>query len=180
MRLSLPGRNKIKSPTMKLFRNEEAIEKKYHVSIYVLIYEFVVGFFELLAGLAMAFFGSQIYEYYRMSLIKELSEDPPDVLAYASEKIVPGLLTHNAYIILYLVVLGLGKVVGAIGLYYKQNWGVDLLVVLIILMAPFQVYELIARPNLAGLLALIGALLIALYLVEFRPAAWVSRILKRK
>ena len=39
--------------------------------------------------------------------------------------IVPNVLTHNTVIVASLLLLGVAKVAGAIGLIYKQNWGVD-------------------------------------------------------
>ena len=163
---------------MRIFRNEELIEKEFHVSVYILVYKFMLGIIEFLVGLAIALFGTKIYTVYQTSLIKELSEDPHDLLARISENFVPNVLTHNTYIIVYLIVLGLAKMVGAIGLIYKQNWGVDLLVGLTIFMAPFQIVNLIIHPNLLDLIYLIFGLLIALYLVEFRPRAWISRVIK--
>jgi uncharacterized membrane protein len=163
---------------MKIFRNEELIEKEFHVSVYILVYKFMLGIIEFLAGLAIALFGTKIYTVYQTSLIKELSEDPHDLLARISENFVPNVLTHSTYIVVYLIVLGLAKILGAIGLIYKQNWGVDLLVGLTILMAPFQIVNLIMHPNLFDLIYLIIGLLIALYLIEFRPKAWISRVLK--
>jgi uncharacterized membrane protein len=163
---------------MKIFRNEELIEKEFHVSVYILVYKFMLGIIEFLVGLAIALFGTKIYTVYQTSLIKELSEDPHDLLARISENFVPNVLTHSTYIVVYLIVLGLAKILGAIGLIYKQNWGVDLLVGLTILMAPFQIVNLIMHPNLFDLIYLIIGLLIALYLIEFRPKAWISRVLK--
>jgi uncharacterized membrane protein len=163
---------------MKIFRNEELIEKEFHVSIYILVYKFTLGIIEFLAGLAIALFGSEIYMLYQTSVIKELSEDPHDLLARLSENFVPNVPTHSTYIVVYLIVLGLAKILGAIGLIYKQNWGVDLLVGLTILMAPFQIVNLIMHPNLFDLIYFIIGLLIALYLIEFRPKAWISRVLK--
>jgi uncharacterized membrane protein len=163
---------------MKIFCNEELIEKEFHVSVYILVYKFMLGIIEFLVGLAIALFGTKIYTVYQTSLIKELSEDPHDLLARISENFVPNVLTHSTYIVVYLIVLGLAKILGAIGLIYKQNWGVDLLVGLTILMAPFQIVNLIMHPNLFDLIYLIIGLLIALYLIEFRPKAWISRVLK--
>lgn len=162
---------------IKRFPREEAIENEFHVSIYIVLYKFLLGVFEFGAGAAIAFFGSALYQLYQTSLIKELSEDPHDLLARLSEGIVPNVLTHNSFVVIYLIVLGLAKMVGAIGLIYKQNWGVDLLVVLTILMAPFQIVNLILHPHIFDLIYLVVGLLIALYLVEFRPRAWVSRLL---
>ncbi len=162
----------------KIFSNEEKIEKEFHVSIYILIYKFMLGLIEMSVGIAIALFGSRIYQLYQTSMIKELSEDPHDLLARLSESIVPNLLTHNTYIVLYFIVLGLAKVLGAVGLVYKKNWGVDLLVGLTIILAPFQIVNLILHPNFFDLLYLVVGILIALYLVEFRPKAWISRVLR--
>jgi uncharacterized membrane protein len=131
----------------KLFSREEQIENEFHVSIYIIVYRFLLGTIEFLAGITIAFFGARIYQLYQTSLIKELSEDPHDLLARLSEAVVPSALTHNTYIVIYLIVLGLAKMAGAIGLVYKKNWGVDLLVGLTILMAPFQIVNLRQHPG---------------------------------
>ncbi len=163
----------------RLSQNEIRIEKEFHVSVYIIAYKFLLGIIEFSAGMTIGLLGSRIYQWYQTSLIQELSEDPHDLLARWSEGIVPGVLTHNTYVVLYLVVLGLAKMVGAVGLVYKQNWGVDLLVALTILMAPFQIANLISHPHLPDLIFLVVGLLIAFYLIEFRPRAWISRLLLR-
>lgn len=162
---------------IRRFPQEQEIEKEFHVSIYIVAYKFLLGFFEFGAGVTIAFFGSRIFQLYQASLLKELSEDPHDLLARLSESIVPNVLTHNTLVVFYLLVLGFAKMIGAVGLVYKQNWGVDLLVVLTILMAPFQIISLILHPHILDLLYLVVGLLIALYLIEFKPKAWISRML---
>ncbi len=164
---------------IKIFPKEQEIENEFHVSIYIVVYKFLLGLFEFGSGVTIGLFGSRIYQYYQASLLKELSEDPHDVLARLSEMVVPNLLTHSGFVVIYLLVLGLAKMIGAIGLIYKQNWGVDLLVVLTILMAPFQIVGLIIHPHILDLLYLVMGLLIALYLIEFKPKAWISRMLLR-
>ncbi len=164
---------------IKIFPREQEIEKEFHVSIYIVVYKFVLGLSEFGAGVTIAFFGSALYRVYESSLIKELTEDPHDVLARLSEMVVPNLLTHSGFVVIYLFVLGLAKMIGAIGLVYKQDWGVDLLVVLTILMAPFQIVGLILHPQVLDLIYLVVGLLIALYLIEFKPKAWVSRLILR-
>ena len=158
---------------------EQRIERELHVSVYIIIYKFLLGLIESSAGLTVALAGSRIYRLYQSSLLKELSEDPHDLLARLSESVVPNLLTHKSYVVIYLVVLGLAKMVGAVGLMYKQNWGVDLLVLLTILMAPFQIVSVILSRHVFDLLYLVVGLLIALYLIEFRPKAWISRMFLR-
>ncbi len=163
----------------RLFSREPEIESEFHVSIYIVVYKFVLGLIEFSAGMTIALAGSRIYQVYQADLLKELSEDPHDLLARLSETVVPNVLTHNTYVVIYLLVLGLAKMIGAVGLVYKQNWGVDLLVLLTILMAPFQIVNLVLHPHIFDLLYLVVGLLIALYLIEFRPRAWVSRLLLR-
>jgi uncharacterized membrane protein len=156
---------------------EEAIEKEYHVSIYIVVYKFILGVSEFLLGIVIVFFGSEIYRSYQASLLRELSEDPHDLIARVSETVVPNVLSHNSFVVLSLIVLGLAKMAGAVGLVRKQNWGVDLLVGLTILMAPFQIISLILHPRIFDFLYLAVGLVIAFYLVEFKPKAWISRVL---
>ncbi len=162
-----------------IFSREPEIESEFHVSSYIVVYKFLLGLIEFSGGMTIALAGSRIYQLYQVSLLKELSEDPHDLLARLSETVVPNVLTHNTYVVIYLLVLGLAKMIGAVGLIYKQNWGVDLLVLLTILMAPFQIVNLVLHPHIFDLLYLIIGLLIALYLIEFRPRAWISRLLLR-
>ncbi len=162
---------------MNLTTREQQLEQELHVSIYIVIYKFILGLVELASGLALVFFGERIYRVVQASLLKELSEDPHDILARLAETIVPNVLTHGGFVVISLVVLGVAKIAGAIGLVYKQNWGVDLLVGLTMIMAPFQIVNLILHPHIFDLLYFVVGLLIALYLIEFKPAAWISRVL---
>lgn len=163
---------------MALIQSEAKIEKEFHVSVYIIVYKFVLGLTEFLSGFTLWFFGQKIYQIYRSGILQELSEDPHDLLANLSQHIVPNLLTHNGYIVIYLVILGSAKIAGAIGLIYKENWGVDLLVGLTAIMAPFQIVSLVVHPNIFDFFYFIVGLLIALYLIEFKPKAWISRILR--
>ncbi len=160
-----------------LAQQEEALETQYHVSIYIIIYKFLLGIMEFSLGIVVGVFGSEIYRSVQNSLLRELSEDPHDLLARIAEAIVPNVLTHNTVVVASLLVLGVAKMAGAIGLIYKQNWGVDLLVGLTIIMAPFQIVSLVLHPRVFDTLYLLVGFVIALYLVEFRPKAWISRVL---
>ena len=150
------------SSLFRIFSREPQIEREFHVSVYIVVYKFVLGLFELSAGVTIAIAGAHIYQIYQASVLKELSEDPHDLLARLSETVVPNVLAHHSYVAIYLVVLGLAKVIGAIGLVYKQDWGVDLLVLLTILLAPFQIVILILHPHIFDLIFLLVGLLIAL------------------
>jgi uncharacterized membrane protein (DUF2068 family) len=73
-------------------------------------------------------------------------------------------------------VLGGAKVAGAIGLIFKQNWGVDLLVGLTIIMLPFQIVRLVVHPSLIESSYVVIGFFIAMYLINFHPHQWVKRI----
>jgi uncharacterized membrane protein len=160
---------------MNLITKEQKIEKELHVSAYIVIYKFVLGMAEFVSGIVLWFFGQKIYQLYQTGILKELSEDPHDLLANFSQSIIPNLFTHNTFLIVYLILLGFVKIAGAIGLIYRKNWGVDLLVGLTIVLAPFQVFNLITNPNIFDLFYFLVGIIIALYLIEFRPKAWISK-----
>lgn len=46
---------------MNIFANEEELEHEFHVSVYILIYKFLLGLFEMSSGVAIAIFGSKLY-----------------------------------------------------------------------------------------------------------------------
>ena len=162
---------------MKLQQLEKRVEKEYHVSWYIIIYKLFLGILEFSSALGIMLFGKRITYFYMSYATKELSEDPHDVIVHLTENIVPQLFTHNTYIILYLILLGSAKIAGAIGLMYKQNWGVDLLVGLTLLMFPFQLFNVLLHPAFLDFLYIFIGFFIALYLIEFKPKAWISRIL---
>lgn len=154
-------------------------EDELHVSRFIILYKLTLGLIELLTGVGVAVFGGRILAIYGRLVAKELSEDPHDILVHFSEGIVPHLFTHDTYLVFSLILLGLAKISGAVGLVYKQNWGVDLLVGLTVVMFPFQLVGLIVHPAVFDLVYITTGLLIALYLIEFKPRAWISKWLFR-
>lgn len=158
---------------------EQQIEKEYHVSWYIISYKFLFGLAELFFGITITLFGRTALLWYRAYARQELAEDPHDLIVHFTEGIVPNLLTRHTFLALYLIILGSAKIAGAIGLVYKKNWGVDLLVSLTMLMLPFQFIRLLQDPSMPDFLYILVGLLIALYLVNFRPHDWVKRVTKR-
>lgn len=161
---------------MKYHTEEEQIESEYHVSWYIIAYKLLYGLIELLFGLGISLFGKTILHTYMVFVTNELAEDPHDLLVRVTEYVVPNLLMHKTYLAIYLILLGSAKVAGAIGLMYKQNWGVDLLVTLTVLMFPFQFIRLLMHPSLPDFLYIFVGVFIALYLINFRPHEWAKRM----
>ncbi len=154
-------------------------QEHYEVPWYIILYKMSLGFVEFVSGLILAFFGEQTAIWYRKTVSIELSEDPHDTLARLSQHIVPGVLNHHTYLVLYLLALGGAKLAGAVGLVFGRNWGVDLLVALTVAMFPFQMYDLVLHPSLVNFLYISAGVLIALYLIEWRPRIWARRMAVR-
>lgn len=157
---------------------EENLEKEFHVSWLIIIYKFVFGFTEFLFGLGMIFANRFTTLLYR-SIHQELAEDPHDLIANISERVIPFVLANRGYLILYLLLLGAAKMTGAIGLIFKKDWGVDLLVGLTVLFFPFQVISLIRHFVLTEFIYLVVGLLIVLYLVNFKPKKYASSLIDK-
>lgn len=161
---------------MNLSGAEQEIEKEYHVSWYIIAYKGMFGLVEFLFGVGITFFGRQVLTWYRVFSARELSEDPHDLLVRLSENIVPNVLARHSFLALYLLLLGGAKIAGAIGLVYRKNWGIDLLVFMTICMFPFQFVRLLLHPSIADFLYIFVGIFIALYLINFKPHAWVRRM----
>lgn len=164
---------------MSLYTKERHIEAEYHVSWYIVAYKLIFGLAELVLGLAILIYGHAALARYNAYAARELLEDPHDLLVPFLESIVPGLLTHNYFLATYLILLGGAKVVGAIGLIRGKHWGVDLLVGLTAIMLPFEAVKLIISPSLPEFVYLGLGVFIALYLINFEPHRWASRMVKK-
>jgi uncharacterized membrane protein len=102
----------------RMYQKEEL-----NISRIIVVYKFALGLIELISGLGIALFGKQLLAEYLLKLSQELSEDPHDVLAHLSLAIIPNLFTHNMVIVITLILLGVTKIAGAIGLVYKKIGG---------------------------------------------------------
>jgi len=148
------------------------------VSKTVVIYKLITGIIELLLGLSILFFGRNIAKIYTHYKVKELLEDPHDLLITVIEKIVPFLSHHRVYFMLFLIMFGLVKVIGAIGLLYDKEWGLDLLIIFFVLMLPFDVYTLFSHPTFLKAIYFLINVFITMYLVEFRPHTYFWKYIR--
>lgn len=163
-------------PKRMINRIDANTHQEFHVSWAVIAYKFLFGLFESLSGIGILIWGTQAYDLFLRIVSKELTEDPHDVLANLTIRFVPNLLLHHTFLAIYLILLGVVKLAGVVGLIRQKNWGVDLLVGLTILMIPFQTISIIGHPDVMEILYFSFGLFIALYLVNFRPLEWMSRI----
>lgn len=158
---------------------EENLEKEFHVSKFIIAYKFILGAIELVLGLGILLFGKQVLGVYQNFKNGELLEDPHDLLVNTLEKIIPYIFQHQGYIILILISIGLVKIIGSVGLLYHKHWGLDLLIGLTFLLLPFDSYNFVASPSFAKFSFLVINILIALYLVNFKPKEYFSTLKER-
>lgn len=149
------------------------------ISKFIILYKFILGLIETILGLGIIIFGKEIYELYINFRNSDLFEDPHDFLAQATEKIIPYLLAHQGYVVLILLLLGITKIAGATGLWFHKHWGLDILIVVTILLLPFELLNLAASPNFSKILFFIINLFIALYLVNFNPHGYFKHLKQR-
>ena len=153
--------------------------EEFRVAKYIIVYKFLLGLLETLLGFGMIIFGKGIYELYANFRNSELLEDPHDFLATIIEKIVPYILIHKGWVVLILLLLGITKMIGSAGLWYKKHWGLDILIVVTILLLPFEVYAIITHPSLTKTAYFIINFFIALYLVNFKPKDYFTKLKQR-
>ncbi len=159
-------------------RLEAGLEQELHVSWYIVAYKLVTGFLELLFGLGILIVGPQALQAYRRLVSQELLESPRDLLVIVSQRIVPYVLSRHYSLSVFLILLGLAKIAGAIGLIYRKNWGVDLLIGVTLLLLPFQLFNLTVRHSLPDLFYILLGLFIAMYLINFNPRAYSEKIIR--
>ncbi len=158
---------------------EKDLEKEFHVSTYIIIYKLVTGAIELLIGISIFFLGNNIVAFYQHFKTREILEDPHDLVVNLTERILPYFLTHRGYVILILVALGIVKIVGAIGLYHRKNWGLDLLIAVVVILLPFDIWDLVTHPTFLRTTYLAINVFIALYLVNFKPKEYMIKLHRR-
>lgn len=160
-------------------KETEKLEEEFHVSKFIVAYKFILGLLEFLLGLAIIFFGRNALILYQNFKSDELLEDPHDLLVNITEKFVPYLFKHKEYVIFILIILGLTKMIGAIGLMYKKTWGLDLLLGVTILILPFQLFSFLRNPSLFDLIYLLIGVFIIFWLVNFKPKEYIHKFKRR-
>lgn len=151
-------------------------KEEYQVANYIVAYKLALGVLEVVFGLGIAIWGRPIVVMYQQFRAQELFEDPHDILVRVLETVVPYLFAHKGYVIAVLILLGVVKIIGAIGLMYRKWWGLDLLVGLTLILLPFQFFSLIRHPSWLSLAYVIVGLLIVLFLTNFNPGDYVKKL----
>src|SRR5258706_10408205 len=114
----------------------------------IIAYELFLGFFELISGLGIFFFGKSLLGIYEHMRNAELFEDSNVLFIKISEKLVPNLFQHRYIIAFFLVTLGVIKMVSGIGLIYNKEWAEHLLIIFLTLLIPVDIYGVLVHFSL--------------------------------
>ena len=150
-------------------------ESTKEVSTLIIAYKLISGILEIFLGFGMMLFDTRIFQLYRNFRTQELIEDPHDIFARLLQTVMPAIIQHRVYIISLLFLFGITKIIGAVGLFLKKEWGLDILVGLFLFLFPFDLYNFIIHPSAAKLIYMVINTFIALYLVQFRPHEYFAR-----
>ncbi len=164
---------------MNAIDEEELIEQEFHVSWYIITYKLLFGIFEVVLATLLALYGRAAAVWYHDFALREITEDPHDLLIYMTTKVLPNVLNHRTFLIIYLLTLGSAKIAGSIGLMYQKNWGVDLLVGVTLLMFPFQLVQFLLHPTFMDFAYIFIGLSIAMYLINFKPHVWAKKMAQK-
>ncbi|MCL5073553.1 MAG: DUF2127 domain-containing protein [Actinobacteria bacterium] len=159
--------------------NGDKLEQEYYVSKLIIFYKFILGIFEILLGFGIFFGGRQMFDFYMKVRNDELLENSHDLVAYILQRTIPYFFEHQAYVVFVLLALGFVKVIGAVGLYQRRHWGLDLLVALTVILLPIDGYNLLRHPSFPELGYFLINVLISLYLVNFKPKHYFIHLKKR-
>ncbi len=157
----------------------QKLEEEFHVSRYIIVYKLILGILELLLGIGIIFLGRKAQLLYGSFKTSELLEDPHDLLVNITEKFVPYLFKHKDYVIFILVILGLAKIIGSIGLAYKKIWALDLLLFVTVLILPFQFFTFLRSHSLFDLIYFLIGVFIVFWLVNFKPKEYIHKLKRR-
>lgn len=139
-------------------------------------YRFLIGMFKFLMGGIEAVIGATLLlaSYAGLSglveraLARELIEDPNDeFVRLAAEKLFM-FIDHKTAFGAALLCLGIVKIVATIGFLQRRTWGYMLLLAIVALAIPAELYHLIDKPGLISALVTCGNALVLGCLVAFR------------
>lgn len=105
-------------------------------------YKFALGIVELLLGLGIAVFGDKALTLYNNLKNAELLEDPHDLFVSIVDRSIPYVLQHKVAIVVILLLIGTIKIISCIAIWMGKEWGVHLLLFLMLVILPFDLFDL--------------------------------------
>jgi len=138
------------------------------VGYVVMAYKLLLGVAELVAGVALAVPAFDPLPRFHRWATAELRHDPNDLLAGFAVRHIPALLPQRALVVAILLVLGLAKIVAATAMFSGYEWGVLLLIGIVVAALPFDIRAAIVHPSIGHALFVVANLLVVAVLVMMR------------
>jgi uncharacterized membrane protein len=114
----------------------------------VMGYKTALGVAELAAGVALTIPPLDPITRLRRWSLAERRYDPNDLLAGFVTRHVPAVLPHRWLVVAILLILGAAKVTAATAMFYGREWGLLLLIAVVVAALPFDIYEAAVRPSI--------------------------------
>lgn len=155
-----------------------ARNKSFGGSKLIAVYEIVHGFLDTILGILLVIFGHTLLRFYINFRTGELLEDPHDLFIRITNLVMPYLSKKSIYIpiIVYFIGFGIARIISGIGILNEKEWGKHLLVGLVILLIPFDLYHLLRHISLLSFGYLVINVVIILYLVQFKPKDYFKEL----
>lgn len=146
-----------------------------NIRVAIVVFKILSGAAEVAAGLSLLVLPSSfLRSMFKLASAEELREDPNDPLVLFIQHRLPLLLGRKPFIALGLIVLGIVKLVASVGLLRRRPWGYKLLVILLVVLLPFDALHLVNKMSAISLGLFVANALVLGLLVLFRKAL-VSR-----
>lgn len=152
------------------------MEKETKVPKTIIAYELLFGIFEFISGFGILLFGKSIFGVYEHMKNAELLEDSNDLFVKITEKFIPNLFQHRYYVALFLLSMGVVKIVSGIGLIYKKEWAEHLLIIFLTILVPFDLIGEVNHFSIFKSVYLAINIFIVLYLVHFKPLEYQKKL----
>ena len=112
------------------------------VSPAIIGYKFALGIIELLLGIGILLLDGKVLAIYRILHSFEFFDDPNDLFIRILGVLIPYIVQHRIAIILILFFIGMVKIVSCIAIWMDKTWGVHLLLLLMLVLLPFDLFDL--------------------------------------
>ncbi len=133
---------------------------------FVVFYELVSGFVGMVIGIGLAIFGEEIQDIYLSFRDAGVLDHPHNAMIGIVQKYAPFLIGHYLFVGIYLVLVGVFKLTGGVGLMYRKKWADNMLVGLLLLFLPLDIWSLFHHPSITRVLFIFTNIVIIVYLTR--------------
>jgi uncharacterized membrane protein len=139
------------------------------VRLFIVIAKLLTASIELVSGVVLlAFSSGALRRLVDRLLAHEAVEDPHDLLVKLAHRDLGRVLADKTFVGAALLTLAAVKIVGAIGLLRRRPWAFYLLLVLVALLLPVDLYRTATDPTLFEAVLLALNVVILALLIRFR------------